>query len=274
MEENTAEFKLTNENYHSVEARKRYLGSTQFKDFLKCEVEALAKVNGEVEEKSSDALLFGGYVDAYFSNELEEFTQLHPEMFNVKTGELKAPFKNVENVIDAIEQDPLLLKYLSGEHQVIMTGKIAGVPFKIKIDSYHAGKCIVDQKVMRDLEPVWIEKDGKNMRVDFVTAYGYQYQGAIYQEIVRQNTGKKLPFLLAVTTKEDNPDKLLMEIEQEYLDEALLEVEQLAPRFQAIKDGKTKPVGCGKCPVCRKTKKVTGVQSYRKLFHGGTEIEY
>lgn len=267
-------FKLTNENYHSVEARKLYLGSSQFKDFLKCEVEALAKVNGEVEEKTTDALLFGSYVDAYFSNELEEFLKTHPEMFNAKTGELKAPFKNVEDVIKCIEDDSMLLKYLSGEHQVIMTGKIAGVPFKIKIDSYHPGKCIVDQKVMRDLEPVWIERDGKNIRVDFVTAYGYLYQGAIYREIVRQNTGLTLPFILAVTTKEDNPDKLLMELEPEYLDETLLEVEKMAPRFQAIKEGKIKPLGCGKCSVCRKTKKVLGVQSYKKLFHGDSDIEY
>ena len=32
MENN--EFVLTNENYHSMEARKLYLGSSQFKDFL------------------------------------------------------------------------------------------------------------------------------------------------------------------------------------------------------------------------------------------------
>ena len=127
---------LTNENYHGSEARLEYLGSSQFKDFLKCEKEALARVKGEIEDKTSDALLFGSYVDAYFSNELEDFIPKHPEMFNSKTGELKAPFKNIETVIEAIKNDEMLLKYLSGEHQVIMTGEIAGEKFKIKIDSY------------------------------------------------------------------------------------------------------------------------------------------
>ena len=266
---------LNNDNYHSVEMRKKYLGSSQFKSFLKCEKEALAMVNGELEEKKSDALLFGSYVDAYFSNELPQFIKAHPEMFNNKTGEFKAPFKNVENVIETIKSDELMSKYLGGEHQVIMTGKIGGEDFKIKIDSYFPDKLIVDQKVIKDFEPVWVEKvddngNVRNVKVDFVEAYGYLYQACIYQEIVRQNTGKVLPFVLAVTTKEDVPVQKLIRIDQEYIDEALLEVIKLAPRFGAIKRGEIEPVGCGRCSVCRKGMKVHGVESYKKLFH--TEI--
>ena len=269
------ENQLNNENYHSTEMRKIYMGSSQFKDFLKCEKEALAKVNGEIEEESSEALLFGSYVDAYFSHELEQFTKEHLEMFNSKTGELKACYKNVEEVISAIENDELMMKCLNGQHQVIMTGEIAGVPFKIKIDSYHPGKYIIDQKIMKDLDYVWVEKDGKNVKVDFIEGYGYDIQGAIYQEIVRQNTGLKLPFILAVTTKEKNPDKVLIEIDQEYLDKRLDLVKELAPRYNAIKQGTIKPNGCGKCSVCRKAKKVLGIQSYKKLFHNtDNEIEY
>lgn len=276
---------LCSENYHSPEMRKQYMGYSQFKNFLQCEKEALALVNGEIEEKSTDALLYGSYVDAYFSNELTEFVKTHPEMFNSKTGELKAPFKSINNVIDTIKDDELLLQYLSGEHQVIMTGVIAGVKFKIKVDSYHPGKVIVDQKIMKSLETVWVEKvdsNGitRNVKVDFVEAYRYDLEGAIYQEIVRQNTidaehpnGLKLPFVLAVTTKEDYPDKALIKIDQEYLDKALEEVIEKAPRFDAIKKGEIKPNGCGKCGVCRKNNKLTGVMSYSKLFHS-EEIEY
>lgn len=264
---------LTNENYHSTEARKEYLGSTQFKDFRKCEKEALAKVNGEIEEESTDALLFGSYVDAYFSHELDDFIPTHPEMFNARTGELKAPFKNIETVIKAIEEDDMLLKYLSGEHQVIMTGEIGGEKFKIKIDSYFPDKVIVDQKIIRDLDLVWVEKDGRNVRVDFIEAYGYLYQAAIYQEIVRQNTGKKLPFVLAVTTKENVPSKKLIKIDQEYIDDTLKEIIEKAPRFGAIKRGEIEPVGCGHCDTCRKGLKCEGIESYKKLYHD-EEIEY
>ena len=271
MEEEKTEFNLTNENYHSKDARVRYMGSSMFKNFLKCEKEALMLIKGEIEEKSSTALLFGGYVDAYFSNELDTFVAEHPDMFT-KQGTLKSDFKNAETVIKAIEDDPMLMKYLDGEKQVIMTGEIEGVPFKIKMDAYHPNKLIVDQKIMRDLEPVWIEKDGYNVKVDFVEAYRYDIQGAIYQEIERQNhlreTGedRKLPFVLAVTTKEDVPDKLLMKIDQEYLDLALAEVKEKAPRYWAIINGEIEPVGCGRCGACKKDKKVTGVMSYKTLY--------
>lgn len=257
---------LTNENYHSVEARKAYMGSSQFKDFLVCPKQALAKINGELEEKSSEALLFGSYVDAYFSNELNEFVPKHPEMFNARTGELKSNYANIDKVIQAIETDELMMKYLSGDHQCIMTGIIAGVPFKIKIDSFFKDQVIVDQKVMKDLKPVWIDdEDGHRRLVNFVEAYRYDIQGAIYQEVVRQNTGKKLPFVLAVTTKENAPAKGLFKIDQEDLDKALAEVVEKAPRFQQMKLGLIEPTGCGECEVCRKSQKVTGVRSFHEL---------
>ena len=257
---------LTDENYHSVEARKAYMGSSQFKDFLKCEKEALAKINGEIEEKSTEALLFGSYIDAYFSHELNEFVPKHPEMFNSRTGELKSNFANVDKVIETIESDEMMMKYLNGEHQRIMTGTIADVPFKIKIDSYFEGQVIVDQKIIKDLKPVWIDDiDGHRRQVNFVEAYRYDIQGAIYQEVVRQNTGKKLPFVLAVTTKENAPAKGLYKIDQEDLDRALEEVKELAPRFQKIKTGEIEPEGCGECEICRKSQKVTGIRSYHEL---------
>lgn len=275
---------LNNENYFSKENRTKYMSASLFKEFLKCEKNALAQVRGEVEEKKTDALLFGSYVDAYFSNELDEFEEKHPEMFNPKTGEFKAPFKNVETVIKAIEEDELLLKYLKGDHQVVIKGTIEGVPFKGKIDSFFPNKLIVDQKVIKDLEPVWVEKvdengNVRNVKVDFIEAYGYAIQGAIYQYLESQQhekeTGEKrlLPFVLAVTTKEEVPVKKLIRIDQEYLDEALEKVKAFAPRYWKIMNGEIEPVGCGKCSVCRKDMKVQGVESYKKLFHT-EEIEY
>lgn len=258
---------LTNENYYTSEMNKHYMSCSQFKDFQKCEKEALAKVNGEIEEKKSDALLFGGYVDAYFSNELEQYKVNNPDMFNSRTGELKAPFKGVEEVISAIENEPQLMEMLSGEKQVIMTGEIAGVPFKIKMDSYFDKKLIVDQKIIKDLDLTWVEKEGKNVKTDFIDAYGYAIQGAIYQEIVRQNTGVKVPFVLAITTKEENPDKALIEIDQYYLDKALELVKELAPRYDAIKKGFVEPNGCNHCPTCRKDKKLSGIVMYSDYFN-------
>ena len=96
---------LTNENYHGIEARKEYMGYSQFKDFLSCEKQALARINGEIEEKSSPALLFGSYVDNYFSKEIsmDEFVLQHPEMFT-KQGTFKSDYKNIEKRVAFFEQ--------------------------------------------------------------------------------------------------------------------------------------------------------------------------
>lgn len=257
---------LNNENYFSPEANLEYMSASQFKDFMKCEKDAIAKIIGETVEEPSKAMLVGSYVDAYFSGEMDEFKVKNPQIFK-KDGTLLKDFEKANEIIAAIESDELLMEYLNGKHQVIMTGEIAGVKFKIKVDSL-LPDCIVDQKIMSSIqELIWVEKDGRNVKVDFVEAFGYDIQGAIYQEIVRQNTGKKLPFVLAVTTKEENPDKALIEIDQYYLDKALKLVEELAPHYDLVKQGVVKPVGCGKCPSCRIGLKVTGVVSYETLFN-------
>ena len=257
---------LNNENYFSPEANLEYMSASQFKDFMKCEKDAIAKIIGETVEEPSKAMLVGSYVDAYFSGEMDEFKVKNPQIFK-KDGTLLKDFEKANEIIAAIESDELLMQYLNGKHQVIMTGEINGVKFKIKVDSL-LPDCIVDQKIMSSIqELIWVEKDGRNVKVDFVEAFGYDIQGAIYQEIVRQNTGKKLPFVLAVTTKEENPDKALIEIDQYYLDKALKLVQELAPHYDLVKQGVVKPIGCGKCPSCRIGLKVTGIVSYETLFN-------
>ena len=137
---------LTNQNYFSVESNQQFMSASQFKDFMKCEVEALAKINGETQEEPSKAMLVGSYVDAYFSGEMEIFAQANPQIFK-KDGTLLKDFEKANDIIKAIESDELLMKYLSGKKQVVMTGEIAGVKFKIKVDSL-LPNCIVDQKIM------------------------------------------------------------------------------------------------------------------------------
>ena len=84
--------------------------------------------------------------------------------------------------------------------------------------------------------------------------WGYDIQGAVYQEIVRQNTGKRIPFVIAVATKEDEPDIELIEVDQVYLDEALTRVKANIPRYAGLKAGKIEPTQCHVCPYCRKDK--------------------
>lgn len=253
---------LISETYYSTEANQKYMSNSQFKAFSECEEKALAELSGEYERPVTTSLLVGSYIDAYFEATLDVFKGKHPEIFK-RDGSLKADYSKAEYIIERVERDEKFMKYMSGEKQVIMTGGIEGVPFKIKIDSYHKDKAIVDLKIVKDFKSIYDEELHK--RVTFAEFWGYDIQGAIYQEIVRQNTGKQLPFYIAAATKETEPDIALMSIPQERLDECLSLVKALAPRYQAIKQGKENSVRCQKCDWCKKTKVITEIIDYRDL---------
>lgn len=253
---------ITSENYFSPENQLKYMGASQFKAFMKCEASALAEIKGEHIREKSVALLVGSYVDAHFEGTLDIFIAQHPEIL-LKSGGLKSDYQYANYIIERIERDPLFMEYMSGKKQVIYSGEIQGVPFKIKVDSDFEDK-IVDLKIMKDFAPVW--NDDAHAKQNFVEAWGYDIQGAIYQEIKRQNTGKKLPFIIAGATKEKpEPDIGLFEIPQSDLDFAMQTVTDNVNRFERIKQGLEEPTRCESCPYCRRTKKLTAVRDYKEL---------
>lgn len=243
---------ITKQNYH---LNHDYLSYSRISKFLQCEASAIA----EYEQPMNPSMLVGSYVDAYFSNELEFFKAEHPEIFNSRTGELKADFQKANDLIARIESDEEFMRLLSGEKQVIMTGQIDGVPFKIKMDSYKENEFIVDLKIMKDFNRVWSDTFGRY--TNFIQAYDYDIELAIFQEIVYQNTGKRLPCIIASITKESPSDIGAFQLSQEELDSALNTVKNILPRIKKIKDGKVAPYRCEKCAYCRSTKKVTIIES-------------
>ena len=98
--------------------------------------------------------------------------------------------------------------------------------------------------------------------------WGYDIQGAIYQEIVRQNTGKKLPFYIAGATKESEPDIRIIHITDNYLAEALNLVEMNMTRVLAVKSGDAEPDRCELCDCCRKTRVLKAPISITDLTAG------
>lgn len=250
---------LTAKHYFSKNSNLKYCGSSQFKSFLKCPAMAMAELNGEWEREESTALLVGSYVDAYFEGKLNEFKAEHPEIFK-KDGTLKSEYIKAEEIIARVSKDELFMKYMSGGKQVIKTGEIEGVPFKIKIDSFHKGKAIVDLKIIKDFEPIWNEEKG--VREDFIQHWGYDYQAAIYQAI----EGNKLPFFICAATKETNPDFAVIQIPQAWIDSAMSIIKHEIGIIDAYKRGEIEAPRCEKCAYCRQTKKLSRVISADELL--------
>lgn len=247
--------KLTNKNYYSQKANKAYFSVSQVKDFMKCEAYAMAKINGEWVEPPTTPMLIGSYVDSYFEGTLEAFKANTPELFK-KDGSLKTDFLKAEQLIQRIESDELFMLCMSGKKQVIMTGKIFGAPFKIKMDSYIPDEAIVDLKVVKKVREIFFKSSSKQ---SFIEKWGYDLQLGVYQEVVRQNTGKLLDCVIAAIDKLDIPDIECILIPNDQLDFQRNELAFKMPHFISIKSGKEEPKRCGKCDYCRATKKLTGL---------------
>lgn len=264
-------FVLSADNYYSAEADKEYLSVSQFKEFngtygrLGCEFRAMEKLAGRWEDKKNTAMLVGSYVDAYFEGSLADFKEQNPQIFR-NDGALRSEYVKADEIIARIKRDRYFMQCMSGQKQVIMTGELFGAKWKIKMDSYLPGSAIVDLKVMESVTKLkWVSDIGY---LDFVRYWSYDIQGAVYQEIVRQNTGEKLPFFIAAATKENEPDIRVIKIEQNYLDEAMGVVEANIPRILRVKSGKSEPDRCELCDCCRKNRVLKGYISITDLTAG------
>lgn len=242
---------LTSKNYFSKKANMEYFSVSQFKSFEKCQHSALAEVKGKYQREKTTALLVGQYVDSHFEGTTDEFFYENPEIFTAKGG-LKAEFLHARDVvIPRVERDKTFMKHMSGAKQVVMTGEICGVKVKIKMDSFRPGKAIDDMKIMKDFEPIFVQEKGL---LPWWKAWEYELQGAVYQEVVRQNTGQRLPFYLCAATKEKVPDIDVLHIHQDELDFALDRFKADVEMYDAIKHGVIKPDRCGKCDWCKISK--------------------
>lgn len=287
---------LNRRTYYGPKANRTYMSKSQFSNFECCEAATLAELNGEWKPEPSVALLVGSYIDAALDSakELARFKEEHPEILNSRTGELKADYKQAEQIVKRCKADRLFA-LLTGnapetrkhvKRQVIFTGEIGGVPFRGKADylldetackvimaefpdasealggPFTEG-AIVDLKSAKDFASVWVESEGR--WVNWISAWDYEMQGAIYRELYRQMTSKSLPFCIVAATKEKVTDLDALYVPSADLDAALEYVEEQAPLYQNVKQGKVTPLRCGKCDYCKSTRTLTKIRNYKEL---------
>jgi len=269
----TDDFVLNEETYYTPEADMRYVSVSQYKRFIgsvyandACEAAALADAKGELERKPTTAMMIGAYVDEALTGDLERFKKDHPEVFSSRgatAGQLKSEYIQAEAMVNRARQDETFMAYVdSGDHQVIMTGDIEGVPFKVKLDVVAKlnGEpvAIVDLKTVRSMNEVFRVPDSGEY-ITWAERYGYDLQGSCYQYIYQQNTGIRLPFYIAAISKDKDtagvphPRLKIIQVPQTKLDERLSEVKQNIKKVQMIKIGEIDPVHCGHCDYCADT---------------------
>lgn len=241
---------LTEQNYYGPEASRQFFSVSQYKDFMKCEAMATAKIRGDYQQPVTKALLVGSFVDSYFDGNLKQFMEKNPELFTRKK-ELKSEFRKANEIIGRVKSDQLFMKFMSGEKQKIMTFTMFSVPWKMKMDSYLPGICITDLKIVANFKnlPLW----------------RYDLQGAVYQAGVEAVTGEKLPFYLAVATKERVPDLDIFQIPQNTLNLAVDEIGFNIEHFAEVKAGVVPPKYCGKCDYCKSIKGAR-IRNYNELL--------
>ncbi|WFA75684.1 PD-(D/E)XK nuclease-like domain-containing protein [Streptococcus suis] len=269
---------LTQSNYYED---KDYMSVSRFKQYLECEAKALALDTGKwVDDRDQKPLIFGNYVHSYFESAEahQKFLEEHKsDLFSSrKPYGLLADYKLADKVIATLETDELFNNLYHGrkedrvEKEMIVTGTIAGVPFKGKIDSInHTIGYMVDLKTMKTIKgKEWCQE--LNQKVPGALAnivnFHYHVQAAVYQELLKQMTGRSYRPLIMAVSKENEPDKEILSLDEEMLSEGLEFVSERASHVWDVAIGKVGPIKCGKCNYCRSKKKLNRIVSIRELL--------
>lgn len=260
---------LTKDNYFSIEADRHYMSVSQFKSFKSCEARTMAKLKGDWVEPGNKAFLIGSYVHAWNEGPeaFDEFKELNKAKIYKKSGGKYSDFVLADKMINALNDDPLVEKVREGEKEVIMTAELFGVPWKIMIDIYNPSKnIIVDLKTTKSITEKYWNAEIK-AKQNFIEHYDYLLQKAVYCEVERLSTANTEychPHIIAVS-KEAIPDKVVIYLGRDFIEDKLLEVELYVDRIKQVKAGEVEPIRCETCDHCRATKQLTKVLHYTEI---------
>ena len=273
---------LTSENYYTVEADREYMSCSQYQDFLMCEARAMAMLDGRYTPPETEALVVGNYLHTALEGEKahnafceQHFDDIFKTKVDKKTGEIiitgkYAPFAKADEMISVCYKDPLIKSLIDmpGENEVIMTGELFGMPWKIRLDKYIEDKrLIIDWKTTADMNKTEYNP-AIGERESFIESLGYMMRAAVYTEIEKQNKEQSTDadFVIVAVSKQEPPDKgaFLLNHRQRY-DWELEQIKKRIGLIAAIKRGEVAPKRCGQCDYCRSTKVLKKIVPYYTL---------
>ncbi|EAH0753970.1 TPA_asm: hypothetical protein GD612_08700 [Listeria monocytogenes] len=251
--------KLTKENYYSHAANLDYMSVSQFKSFMDCEARTMAELHKEWSRNASTALLVGSYTHTAFESEqaFNDFiSENEKKIYKARGTGKRAEFEQADLMIETIKKDPLSMIVMDGEKEAIVTANLFGTTWKAKLDVLnHDKKRIGDLKTTQELQKrFWSVK--YNGWVSFIQAYDYVLQMAVYKAMVECHfEGEYKPYIVAVT-KQNPPDKAVIQFHQNWLDSEYSFLEEKMPRVIAVKNKELDAIRCEECEYCRATKQL------------------
>ena len=285
---------LTRDNYYTPEADREFMSCSQYQGWCECEAKQYAKLNGYWVDEPKEAFIVGNYFHTYFEGpeahaqfKREHLEDIYKTRIDKKTGEtiitgMYAAYEQVEKMIKVAERDELIQSLIAwpGENEVIMSGVLFGVPWRIRIDKYCPDmRVIIDWKTCANIQELRWNTSLKAYET-FIDTYGYMMRAAVYSEIEKQYAGSNSDphFIIVAISKQDYPDKEVLELNhRQRYDYELMQIKDRLPYIVRVKNGSVKPTRCGACDYCRATKKLFEIKPYYKLmpeFKGAREEDY
>ena len=259
---------LTKENYYDLNTLYDYMDKSTFLDFDKCELAALAKINGSWKPTSNpEALLVGNYVhSALESDEAHEaFIKENESSIlshsGTSKGKPKKAYKQADQMIQALKSDEWFEDhYAPGKKEVIVTGELFGHQWKGKIDSLDLDNGVFyDLKTTADFTKRWNEES--RQREPFIYNGHYELQMAVYQQLIKQTFGKMCEPVIVGITKQTPPDMQAFDFESDgakaAMANALEVVKKKQDHFWNVLMGEELPKACGHCDYCRTKARLT-----------------
>lgn len=255
-------FVLTQGNYHSPAARKRWLSASDIKQASRCEAEWDAMHKGRIKRcEDKPAFLFGHLFEQAVTSpgaDTLHYINTHPELLSSRganKGGLKAEFLSAMDCAAAVRRSPYLRGILRrSRKQVILTGMIDGLPMRAMMDLMDKDGSIYDLKTARDFRPMW--DDAREEYMDWWAYWRYPMQLWVYRELARQN-GLNVPQVGLIATSKADRDVTAVRFGKEIMDAAEADVLYTTGRMKDILAGEDAPIGCGTCPWCISRKRIT-----------------